>query len=86
MRIEEPEGSRHINFKSLGNKLTPSEARQSPLLNDFFLIADYAIDDDPAVLSYLSGEEINIVGRVCKHRPFSSFRISEPDINRLGSN
>ena len=67
IRIEEPEGSRHVNFKNLGNKLTPDEARKSPLLNDFFAVADYAIDNDPAVLSYLSGNEINIAGRICKH-------------------
>jgi hypothetical protein len=67
LRIEEPEGSRHVDFENLGNKLSPDEARQSPLLNDFFAVADYAIDNDPAVLSYLSGNEINIAGRICKH-------------------
>jgi len=67
MRLEEPEGSRHCEFANLGNKLAPAEARKSPLLNDFFAVADYAIDNDPAVLSYLSGNEINIAGRVCKH-------------------
>lgn len=67
IRIEEPEGSRHVNFKNLGSKLTPDEARHSPLLNDFFAVADYAIDNDPALLSYLCGNEINIAGRTCKH-------------------
>jgi hypothetical protein len=67
MRIEEPEASRHINFRNLGKKLTSDEARKSPLLNEFFAVADYAIDNDPALLSYLSGKEINIAGRICKH-------------------
>jgi hypothetical protein len=67
MRIEEPEGSRHVDSKILGRKLSSSEARHSSLLNDFFAVADYVIDNDPAVLSYLSGEEVNIAGRVCKH-------------------
>jgi hypothetical protein len=67
IRVEEPEASRHVDFKNLGRKLTAAEARQSPLLNDFFAVADYVVDNDVAVLSYLSGEEINIVGRVCKH-------------------
>jgi hypothetical protein len=67
MRVEEPEGSRHVDSKILGKKLSCDEARQSPLLNDFFAVADFAIDNDPAVLSYLSGKEINIAGRVCKH-------------------
>jgi hypothetical protein len=30
-------------------------------------VSDFIIDNDPAVLSYLSGEGVNIVGRVCKH-------------------
>ena len=67
IRIEEPEQSRHVNLKILGNKLAADEARTSPLLNDFFAVADYVIDNDPAVLSYLSGNEINIAGRICKH-------------------
>lgn len=67
IRIEEPEASRHFSFKNLGQKLTCDEARKSPRLNDFFAVAGYAIDNDPAVLSYLSGKAINIAGRVCKH-------------------
>lgn len=67
MRIEEPETSRHVNFAKLGKKLTSDEARKSPLLNAFFAVADYAIDNDPALFSYLSGNEINIAGRICKH-------------------
>lgn len=67
MRIEEPEASRHVNLKNLGKKLTSKEANQSPLLSDFFDVAEYAVDNDPALLSYLMGEEINIAGRVCSH-------------------
>jgi hypothetical protein len=67
IRIENPEVSRHADLRSLGNRLSPDEARRSPLLNDFFAVADYAIDNDPAVLSYLSGDEVNIAGRICKH-------------------
>ena len=46
---------------------TSDEARRSPLVNVFFAVADYAIDDDPAVFSCLSGNEVNIAGRICKH-------------------
>jgi hypothetical protein len=67
IRIEEPEASRHVNSEILGTKLNSKEARQSPLLNDFFNVARYAVNNDPAVLSYLSGEEINIAGRICRH-------------------
>ncbi len=44
MRVEEPEASRHVNFRNLGNKLTCDEALKSPLLNDFFAVAGYAGD------------------------------------------
>jgi hypothetical protein len=67
IRIEEPEASRHVNAKLLDAKLSCDEARQSPLLKEFFVVAGYAIDNDPAVLSYLSGDEINIAGRICGH-------------------
>jgi hypothetical protein len=67
IRIEEPEGSRHADLRNLGNRLSPDEARKSPLLDNFFAVAEYAIDNDPAVLSYLSGNEVNVAGRICKH-------------------
>ncbi len=65
--LEEPESSRHVNSKILGQKLTPEQARKHARLDDFFAVSDFIIDNDPAVLSYLSGEEVNIAGRVCKH-------------------
>lgn len=67
IRVEEPEASRHLNSKIIDKKLTCEQARKSPLLDGFFAVADYVIDNDPAVLSYLSGDEINIAGRVCRH-------------------
>jgi len=67
VRIEEPDSSRHANSKILGKKLTTENARKNPLLDDFFAVSDFIIDNDPAVLSYLSGEELNITGRVCNH-------------------
>jgi hypothetical protein len=67
VRLEDPDSSRHANSKMLGQKVTAEEARQSPRLDDFFTVSDFIIDNDPAVLSYLSGEEVNIVGRECKH-------------------
>ena len=58
---------RKIDTKNLGKRLTPEKARKHPRLDDFFAVSDFIIDNDPAVLSYLSGEEVNIAGRVCKH-------------------
>ena len=67
VRIEEPESSRHSDSKMLGRSLSTEEARKIRHLDDFFAVSDFIIDNDPAVHSYLSGEEVNIAGRVCKH-------------------
>jgi hypothetical protein len=67
VRLEEPDSSRHADSQILGCKLQPEQARSHPLLDEFFAVSDFIIDNDPAVLSYLSGEEINIAGRVCPH-------------------
>jgi hypothetical protein len=67
IRLEDPEASRHSDFRSLGRKLPPDDARSHPRIEDFFSVADFIIDNDPAVLSYLSGEEVNINGRICRH-------------------
>jgi hypothetical protein len=67
MRIEEPESSPHVNFKPLGIALSRDEALSSDLKEDFFGVADYIVLEDPAVNSYLMGQEVNIYGRVCKH-------------------
>ena len=67
LRIDDPESSRHANTKMLGQMLTTEQARHSPRLDDFFAVSEFIVDHDPAVLSYLKGEEVNIVGRICKH-------------------
>ena len=67
MRVEEPESSRHADFKALGVALSRQKALLSDLKDDFFAVADYVVDEDPAVNSYLRGREVNIRGRVCKH-------------------
>jgi len=67
MRIEEPDSSPHVNFKPLGIALSREEALSSNLKDDFFAVADYVVLEDPAVNSYLMGQEVNIRGRVCKH-------------------
>jgi hypothetical protein len=60
MRIEEPEKSRHINFKQLGIPLTRNEALASPLREKFFEVADYIIERDPSVHSYLEGQKLTV--------------------------
>lgn len=67
MSIEDAETSRHADFKSLGIALSRQHALSSRLKDKFVEIADFIVAEDPAVNSYLSGKEVNISGRVCKH-------------------
>jgi hypothetical protein len=67
LRLEDPDSSRHADNKMMGRKLTVERARKHPHLDDFFAVSDFIVDNDPAVLSYLSGDEVNIAGRTCKH-------------------
>ena len=67
MRVDEPESSSHANFKPLGIALTRAQALESPLKEQFFEVADFIVENDPAVNSYLLGKPIDISGRVCKH-------------------
>ena len=41
----------------LGQMLTPAEARQSPLRDRFFHVADHVVRDLPEVRAFLAGEE-----------------------------
>lgn len=67
MRIEEPGSSSHSDFRPLGIALTREEALTSSMKEDFFAVADYIVEEDPAVNSYLMAQEINIRGRICRH-------------------
>jgi hypothetical protein len=58
MRIEEPEKSRHVSFKPLGIALTRKDALASPLRDKFFEVADYIVERDPSVHSYLKGRNM----------------------------
>jgi hypothetical protein len=67
MKVEEPTGSSHANFKLLGIALSRAKALESSLKDQFFEVADFIVEKDPAVNSYLRGKPINISGRICKH-------------------
>ena len=63
MMVREPEESFYFGKGILGKPLSRTEALASPLLNGFFAVADFGAFNDPAVRSYLSGEEVSMVGR-----------------------
>lgn len=60
MQIEEPEKSRHFNWKPLGVPLDRNEVLASPLREDFFAVADCIVEQDLSVNSYLRGRNVNI--------------------------
>jgi hypothetical protein len=63
MMVREPEESFYFGKGILGKPLSRTKALASPLLNGFFAVADFVAFNDPAVRSYLLGEEVSASGR-----------------------
>jgi hypothetical protein len=63
MMVREPEESLYNGKHILGTSLTRSEALASPLMQEFFAVADYIAINDPAVRSYLQGAQVSSKGR-----------------------
>ena len=63
MMVREPEESLYSGKPILGKALTRSEALASTLVHEFFAVADYIAFNDPAVKSYLLGEQVSSEGR-----------------------
>lgn len=63
MMVREPEESFYFDKRILGKPITRTEALASSLLDEFFAIADFIVFNDPAVKSYLMGEEVSASGR-----------------------
>ena len=54
MGLINPERSRHFGDKDLGAPLDRQAALASPLRDQFFAVADFIVENDPAVNSYLN--------------------------------
>jgi len=63
MMVREPEASLYNGKPILGAALTRSEALASPMLQEFFAVADHIAFNNPAVKSYLLGEQVSSTGR-----------------------
>jgi hypothetical protein len=63
MMVREPAESLCNGKSILGTSLNRSEALASPLMQEFFAVADYIAFNDPAVRSYLRGERVSAEGR-----------------------
>lgn len=63
MMVREPEESFYFGKPVLGKAMSRAEALVSPLINEFFAVADFVAFNDPAVKSYLLGQEVSHEGR-----------------------
>jgi hypothetical protein len=63
MMVREPEESLYSGKQILGKAMTRSEALANPLVQEFFAVADHIANNDPAVKSYLLGEQVSSKGR-----------------------
>ena len=64
MMVRDPEESFYFGRGDLlGRGMSRQEALKSSLLDDFFLVADHIVANDPAVKSYLLGERVSTEGR-----------------------
>jgi hypothetical protein len=63
MMVREPEESFYFDKRILGNPMSRTKALASALLEEFFAVADFVAFNDPAVKSYLCGQQVSSVGR-----------------------
>jgi hypothetical protein len=61
--VREPEESLCFGKPILGKAMSRTAALASPDLNEFFAVADFIAFNDPAVKSYLVGQEVSTSGR-----------------------
>lgn len=63
MMVRQPEESLYHGKPIVGVPMTRTEVLSSDQRREIFEVADYIAFNDPAVKSYLSGEEISVEGR-----------------------
>jgi hypothetical protein len=63
MMVREPEESFYNGKPILGKPLSRSQALDAQLAEEFFAVADHIAFNDPAVKSYLSGNQVSSDGR-----------------------
>lgn len=63
MALRDPQQSNFYPWPRGGLPLTPDEARASELIEEIWAVADFIVEQDPAVSSYLEGIDLNEQGR-----------------------
>ena len=66
MNIRNPEDSNFYPWEKGGRPYTRQEALTSELIDEFWSVADFIVDSDPAIASYLCGDPIDANGRELK--------------------
>lgn len=67
LRVGDPKESNFYPSQKGGTPLARDEALANPLIEESFAVADYVNLEDPAINSFLQGQEVNIRGRGCEH-------------------
>jgi len=63
VRVGDSAQSFYRGKEILGQPMDREEALKSPLLPEFFEVADFLVMNDPAVNSFLRGETVDTIGR-----------------------
>lgn len=63
MGIRDPKESNFYPWEKGGTPLNREEAKRNSAVEDIWFVADFIVDTDVAVSSYLSGKEVNAEGR-----------------------
>jgi hypothetical protein len=66
MALRHPQQSNFFPWTRGGTALTPDEARASEEIEEMWAVADYVVETDPAISSYLDGSELDVTGREAK--------------------
>lgn len=63
MGVREPQESNFYPWPRGGVPLSAEQARKSEVLQEIWAVADFIVEKDPAISSYLQGEELDEQGR-----------------------
>lgn len=67
MGIRHPSTSPHYPWEKGGVPLTREQAKVSSAIQEIWSVANFIVDTDPAISSYLNGKGVNAVRREVRH-------------------
>lgn len=63
MALRDPQQSNFYPWQRGGVPLNPEEARASELIQEIWAVADFIVDEDPTISSYLQAVDLDVRGR-----------------------